>query len=151
MTIRVGENLFSLQHQPLLEFFRKVSEEIEQPISRLTFRKDGHLLNQKELMSKYDIGITSIIMVTLKVKADLVDGANLERIQLKCQSRDKKSSVTVSILRGENMEALVKSYARLKNIPDHTKLKFIFDGEELDPEDTTETLELEGGECFDVY
>ena len=89
--------------------------------------------------------------MTLKTRTDPGDTANLERIELKCQSSDRKSTVTISILRGDNMEALVKSYAKLKDIADHTKLKFMFDGEELDPEDTTETLELEGGECFDVY
>lgn len=31
------------------------------------------------------------------------------------------------------------------------KLRFMFDGEQLNPNSTPSSLELEGGECIDVY
>ena len=44
----------------------------------------------------------------------------------------------------------MSSYAEVKKI-DIDKLKFFFDGEEINKLDSPSTLDLEGGECIDVY
>ena len=44
----------------------------------------------------------------------------------------------------------MKKYASEKGL-DVSKLKFMLDGEKLDASSTPEELDLEGGECIDVY
>lgn len=48
------------------------------------------------------------------------------------------------------MKVLMHKYAEEKKVPPE-KLKFMFDGEVLDPSETPDNLGLDGGECIDVY
>ena len=48
------------------------------------------------------------------------------------------------------MKLLMDSYARIKNLK-LSSLVFEFDGDLLNAMETPQTLELEGGECIDVY
>ncbi|XP_043232800.1 uncharacterized protein CG4449-like [Amphibalanus amphitrite] len=71
-------------------------------------------------------------------------------IELKVQSAERRGAVTVRLGRTEPMSVLMERYARQKGA-ELAKLRFRFDGEALDPSDTPETLDLEGGECVDVH
>jgi len=44
----------------------------------------------------------------------------------------------------------MNEYAEKKGV-EVSSLRFMFDGETLDPQDTPISLDLEGGECIDVY
>ncbi|KAF0301650.1 NFATC2-interacting protein [Amphibalanus amphitrite] len=73
-----------------------------------------------------------------------------DSIELKVQSAERRGAVTVRLARTEPMSVLMERYARQKGA-ELAKLRFRFDGEALDPSDTPETLDLEGGECVDVH
>ena len=75
---------------------------------------------------------------------------NPDSIPLKVQNSERKGAVTIYIGQKSKMLELMHRYAEEKNL----KLKelcFKFDGETLDPNDTPETLDLEGNECIDVF
>lgn len=71
-------------------------------------------------------------------------------LEFKVQSRNRNSHVVVSIRPEDPMKVLMEKYADATN-NDLTKLTFKFDGDSLKEEDTPLTLDLEGGECIDVY
>ncbi|XP_066966881.1 uncharacterized protein [Macrobrachium rosenbergii] len=71
-------------------------------------------------------------------------------IPLKVQNSDKKGVVTIFIRPDAKMKELMHRYAEEKNIPVE-ELRFSFDGETLNPNDTPKSLDLEGNECVDVY
>ena len=48
------------------------------------------------------------------------------------------------------MKVLMDSYAKMKKVK-LSSLAFEFDGDLLNAMETPQTLELEGGECIDVY
>ena len=50
----------------------------------------------------------------------------------------------------DKMEVLMDKFCQLKGI-EKASARFYFDGEDLVPSDTSETLYLEGGECIDVH
>ena len=72
------------------------------------------------------------------------------KIALKCQTKDRKSTLILRLGMQEKMAVLMKKYSDEKKIP-LKKLKFMFDGEELGRNETPETLDLEGDECIDIY
>lgn len=73
-----------------------------------------------------------------------------DAIELKVQSQARGSQVMISIRPEEPMSVLIQKYADATAI-DPSKLTFKFDGDLLDPDDTPASLDLEGGECIDVF
>lgn len=71
-------------------------------------------------------------------------------LELKVQTRDRNSQVIVSIRAEDPMSILMQKYADATG-NDLSKLTFKFDGEKLNEDDTPKKLELEGGECIDVF
>jgi len=71
-------------------------------------------------------------------------------IELKVQTKDRRASVNIKITMMDKMSVLMQKYSQIKNV-DISTLKFFFDGEELDAEETGYSLDLEGGECIDVH
>ena len=72
-------------------------------------------------------------------------------IELKLQTKDRRSQpVLITIFPNEQMKVGMDKYV-LKSGVNKEKVKFFFDGEELDENQTAEELELEGGECIDVH
>lgn len=71
-------------------------------------------------------------------------------ITLKFQCSQMRGSLLLPINKFERMAAVMRTYAEKKGEPIN-KFRFMFDGEKLDPEETPNTLDLEGGECIDVF
>lgn len=71
-------------------------------------------------------------------------------ILLRVQNSDRKGSVNISLGLKETMSVLMHKYAEEKQL-NMKKLQFWFDGEVLNPRSTPNSLDMEGGECIDVY
>ena len=56
----------------------------------------------------------------------------------------------MKISRYDQMGILMKKFAEKKAVP-LTRIKFKFDGEVIRPEESAADLDLEGGECIDVF
>ncbi len=70
-------------------------------------------------------------------------------IRLKLQSTEKSGCVTLEINKHSPLKELRAQYAIKMNL-NVSQVKFKFDGEILDLDETPVDLELEGGECIDV-
>lgn len=73
-----------------------------------------------------------------------------DSIALKVQNSNHKATITIHIGKSDKMKILMHRYAEL-NKAKLEDLKFFFDGERLNPNDTPKSLDLDGGECIDVY
>lgn len=71
-------------------------------------------------------------------------------LEFKIQSQNRNSQVIVSIRAEDPMKVLMQKYAEATG-NELSKLTFKFDGENLEEDDTPSSLELEGGECIDVF
>ena len=76
--------------------------------------------------------------------------SNENTLEFKVQSRNRNSQVVISIRPEDPMKVLMQKYADAVGI-DLSKLRFKFDGDQLEEDDTPLTLELEGGECIDAF
>lgn len=87
------------------------------------------------------------------ITARCLDEAKAEEnntIEVKVQTKDRKASVQIKILKTDTMLKLMEAYAKMKQVELST-LKFFFDGEELNKDETGEDLDLEGDEVIDVH
>nr|CAD7256099.1 unnamed protein product [Timema shepardi] len=71
-------------------------------------------------------------------------------LELKVQRKGVKRPMMVRIKKTDQMIVLMVQCAEQLNLP-LDKLKFSFDGEDVNKSDTPAYLELEGGECVDLF
>nr|CAD7400406.1 unnamed protein product [Timema cristinae] len=71
-------------------------------------------------------------------------------LELKVQRKGVKRPMMVRIKKTDQMVVLMVQCAEQLNLP-LDKLKFSFDGEDVNKSDTPAYLELEGGECVDLF
>jgi hypothetical protein len=75
---------------------------------------------------------------------------NVDEIELKIQRKGYKEPVLIEMHKTQKMRVLMLKCAEFLDLPSE-KLKFSFDGEALNPNETPVDLDLEGGECIDLY
>ena len=72
-------------------------------------------------------------------------------IELRLQTKDRRSPPVLLKLRStDKMGLVVEQYVEKSGVA-RDKIKFFFDGEELDEEETVRDMDMEGGECIDVH
>jgi len=98
-----------------------------------------------------DLGLS--VVSVLKARARVAQGQKEEvgdKLEIKLQTKDRRAQVLLEIRPTDSMASVVERFCQKSNTP-REKLKFFFDGEVLNEEETAEDLELEGGECIDVH
>jgi hypothetical protein len=75
---------------------------------------------------------------------------NVDEMELKVQRKGYKEPLLIRINKTQKMRVLMLKCAEFLDLPVE-KLKFSFDGEALNPNETPVDLDLEGGECIDLY
>ena len=104
-------------------------------------------------------GLSIVSVLHARAKVNTVDeegdtptaGASVGGIELKLQTKDRRAQpVTVRIEAADKMELVIQKYCEETKLG-KDKVKFFFDGEQLNPNETAEDLDLEGGECIDVH
>ena len=73
-----------------------------------------------------------------------------DSISLRVQCSNKKGFVIINIGLKDKMSILMHKYAEERRLK-FDKLRFILDGERLCANSTPSSLDLENGECIDVY
>lgn len=116
--------------------------------SLLLYRGD-ELLGREETVSGLGLSVASVLQgrVRVAVEGEIPQGG----IELRLQTKDRRSqAVLVTIFPSEQMKEVMDKYVQKSGIS-REKVKFFFDGEELEEDQTAEELEMEGGECIDVH
>lgn len=75
---------------------------------------------------------------------------NVDEIELKVQRKGYKEPILIRMNKTQKMRVLMLKCAEFLDLPTE-KLKFSFDGEALNSNETPVDLDLEGGECIDLY
>uniref|UniRef100_A0A8D8ZUT3 Uncharacterized protein CG4449 n=2 Tax=Cacopsylla melanoneura TaxID=428564 RepID=A0A8D8ZUT3_9HEMI len=132
------------------------------------FAKRENVSIQKILLSKKDQVLSphcTPLSIEYKV-TDILEGGILEEtvnnqqaavnkqqdkncIEVKVQQKNVKKPLLIQLHKSNDMHILAKKVAAELGI-DIEKLKFNFDGDLLDLDETVESLDLDGGECFDL-
>lgn len=105
-------------------------------------------IDREEILGELGITVATVLQARPRV---VVEGDKDEFIELRLQTKDRRSPPVVLKLRSTDKMALVVEQYVEKTGVARDKLKFFFDGEELDEDETAEDMEMEGGECIDVH
>jgi len=130
------------------EFTKKVGAERGE-LSLYREEMSGDALGREQSLA--DLGVSFVTVLHARTKVLIGKEAEKELLELKLQTKDRRApAVLVKIKPTDTMETVMIKYSEETAI-DRSKLKFFFDGEEVECGDTAEDLELEGEECFDVH
>lgn len=119
----------------------------------------GEALRRDQTIAAKGVTIASIL--ELRAKGGVKKGSDEDeveeeeeldedQIQLKFRTKDRKSEVKLVIGLAEKFSVVMKQYAERRGVA-LKSLKFVFDGEIVNPDETPEDLDLEGEECIDVF
>lgn len=78
------------------------------------------------------------------------DKQNENTCSIKIQTANKKQSFTILHERNQQFKMLLTGCAKQLDIKE-SSLKLYFDGEQIDPRDTPESLDLEEEACIDLH
>ena len=97
------------------------------------------------------LSIVSVLHARVKVVTVEEAGSGEKGIEVKLQTKDRRAKhVTLRIELQDKMETVMEKFCQESEL-ERAQVKFFFDGELLNPDETAEDLELEGGECIDVH
>lgn len=130
--------------------FDKLSNEISVEVVSLSFTFEEIRLRRDDTVEGLGLGITSVIRVEKLLNPSKAEENETNLITLNLRTKDKKDKNSLSIRPTDKMKVLMEKYAE-ETGKQLSNLKFIFDGDKLDPMETPESLELEGGECIDIF
>lgn len=150
--IRVEVNLFD----KMSKVIDQIAEKANIPAKDLRVYKDQSSLDpiaRDNTVRGLGLSIVSVLHAREKVANVVEDEGETGdgTIELKLQTKDRKvQPVMIKIESTDKMEKVMDKFCAESGM-ERTKLKFFFDGEQLQPGDTAEDLDLEGGECIDVH
>jgi len=130
----------------------KLGEEVGMPVGEISLylgENSEEQISRDSTVSGLGLSIVSVLYGRGRVVAE---GAKDEgTFQVKLQTKDRRAQpVLLDIRPTDTMETVMEKFSTQAGL-DRKKLKFFFDGEQLEGDSTAEDLDLEGGECFDVH
>ena len=147
------------QTDKMSKVIEKIAELASISVNDISLYKDqvsGVSMSREATVQSQGLSIVSVLHARAKVITVDEDGdtplkAHTGAIELKLQTKDRRAQpVTVKINTSDKMEVVIQKYCEETKI-ERGKVKFSFDGEQLNPDETAEDLDLEGGECIDVH
>jgi len=133
------------------QYFKEIIQELAKKAgvepTNITLYLNDKLLDPYDSLKTIPIGIADIIDGSI-TKETIV--SNVAMLEFKVQTQNRSCFAQISIRAEDPMSVLMEKYAAKTNC-DLNSLTFKFDGDLLQPDDTPTSLDLEGGECIDVY
>lgn len=141
--------------QKFSHLYQELAQRFSVNVSQVVLSHKDKVISSGQCPRDLGLSIADIIEGGIESKAscdrvEAVGEKNPDSVCLKVQNADRKGMLNINISRYDKMSVLMHKYAKEKNV-NLEKLKFLFDGEILDPNETPVDLDLDGGECIDVY
>ena len=145
------------QTDKMSKVIEKIAELASISVNDISLYKDqvsGVSMSREATVQSQGLSIVSVLHARAKVISvdDPDDSPSVvSGIEIKLQTKDRRAQpVTVKIDASDKMEVVILKFCEETKL-DREKVKFFFDGEQLNPDETAEDLDLEGGECIDVH
>lgn len=93
--------------------------------------------------------IIECVVMNVPMMTDDIDVENTNKISVKVQGNNAESKKTFQVLKTEPLDKLMTAYCKFRKLP-HSRLKFLFDGDEIRGTETPIDLEMEDDDVIDV-
>ncbi|KAJ4445629.1 hypothetical protein ANN_12311 [Periplaneta americana] len=155
--IYICNNIFLFQYQKMAHLFEHYSELEGVPQNQILLMLNDVQIYPHDTPDSLKLTVASVVEGGVMSYVDTKTTSNTEEpalsedeIELKFQRKGCKEPFALRIRKTNKMRVLMLKCAEHLEVPIE-KLKFSFDGESLNANDTPEDLDLEGGECIDLY
>ncbi|KAK3587645.1 hypothetical protein CHS0354_032853 [Potamilus streckersoni] len=144
--------------QPFSHIMKQLTEQEGVPESHIMLVHKDKTLDESDTPNSVKLHTADIIECHIISRFEEGDSPELNNslgienpdlIELCVQSCNRRNKVFIKVDKRKTMDKLMKLYADRVNV-DSSKLKFFFDGEEMDITQTPESMDIENGDCIDV-
>ncbi|EGI68958.1 PREDICTED: uncharacterized protein CG4449 isoform X2 [Acromyrmex echinatior] len=123
-------------------------------VNEILIMKKDKIIHHTDTPASLEISIIDILdggIVNPGMNTLSKDESNDEDIcNIKVQTANKKQSLTIRLKKDEPFKTLFANCAEQLGVKENN-LKLYFDGEQINPSDTPESLDLEGEACIDLH
>uniref|UniRef100_A0A0A9WEQ9 Ubiquitin-like domain-containing protein n=1 Tax=Lygus hesperus TaxID=30085 RepID=A0A0A9WEQ9_LYGHE len=143
-------------NQPLEKVFKEISEIYSIPLDFVEIRYNDEPVSPSDSLDSLGFRIVHDSLYASKAaqaaipatQSISVPGKN--KLHIKCLVKDRKKPLDYYLSPRQNLQALLETLAKDLEVP-LSCLKIKFDGDVVNAKDTPQSLDLDGGECFDVF
>ncbi|XP_077259967.1 DNA repair protein Rad60 isoform X3 [Temnothorax americanus] len=143
-----------LQHDSFKGIFEYYADLEKVSVNEVLIMKKDQIINPTDTPASLKLSIIDILdggIVNPGMNTLSQDESNDEDVcTIKVQTANKKQSLTIPLKKDEQFKRLFANCAEQLNVKEE-ELKFYFDGEQISPTDTPESLDLEGEACVDLH
>ncbi|GLH06645.1 Uncharacterized protein GBIM_12119 [Gryllus bimaculatus] len=142
-------------HQTFSIVFEELASKENVPVDKiLLILRDKIFISKDDSPESLNISVVDLIEggITKEAHKNISNRKETKKnlLEFKCVLKDRKKPLLVSIRKSDSMHCLMEKASELLECS-LEKLKFKFEGEELEGRATPEELELEGGEVIEVF
>ncbi|XP_032686383.1 uncharacterized protein CG4449 [Odontomachus brunneus] len=149
------DRLSMRRHDSFLKIFQHYADLEKVSVDEILIMRNDKIINLVDTPALLNLSVIDILdggivnpgMNTLSCKDK--DNDENDECNIKVQTANKKQSLIVPLKKNQQFRTLF-SYCALQLGEDESNLKFHFDGEQIDPTDTPESLDMEGEACIDL-
>ncbi|KAK7872747.1 hypothetical protein R5R35_011880 [Gryllus longicercus] len=143
------------KHQTFSIVFEELASKENVPVDKiLLILRDRIFISKDDSPESLNISVVDLIEggITKEAHKNISNRNETKKnlLEFKCVLKDRKKPLLVSIRKSDSMHCLMEKASELLECS-LEKLKFKFEGEELEGRATPEELELEGGEVIEVF
>ncbi|XP_071579304.1 DNA repair protein Rad60 isoform X1 [Temnothorax nylanderi] len=148
------DRLSMRRHDSFKGMFEYYADLEKVSVNEVLIMKKDQIINPTDTPASLKLSIIDILdggIVNPGMNTLSQDESNDEDIcTIKVQTANKKQSLTIPLKKDEQFKRLFADCAEQLNVKEED-LKFYFDGEQISPTDTPESLDLEGEACVDLH
>jgi len=148
------DRLSMRRHDSFKGIFQYYADLEKVSVNEVLIMKKDKIVNQTDTPASLKLSIIDILdggIVNPGMNKLSEDKSNDEDIcTIKVQTANKKQSLTIPLKKDERFKALFVNCAEQLGLKE-SNLKLYFDGEQINPTDTPESLDLEGEACVDLH
>ncbi|XP_071636815.1 DNA repair protein Rad60 isoform X1 [Temnothorax longispinosus] len=148
------DRLSMRRHDSFKGIFEYYADLEKVSVNEVLIMKKDQIINPTDTPASLKLSIIDILdggIVHPGMNTLTQDDSNDEDIcTIKVQTANKKQSLTIPLKKDEQFKRLFANCAEQLNVKEED-LKFYFDGEQISPTDTPESLDLEGEACVDLH
>lgn len=142
-----------LKHDTFQRIFQHYADLEKVSMDEILIMKKDKIVSHNDTPASLKLSVIDILdggIVNPGMNVLIEDKQNENTCSIKIQTANKKQSFTILHERNQQFKMLLTGCAKQLDIKE-SSLKLYFDGEQIDPRDTPESLDLEEEACIDLH
>lgn len=149
---------FVFQTAPFQEILNQIADENACPMSAVLLSLKERRVEPTDTPASLGLGIADLFECFIdqswkieKAKQEETRLAKENQLELKFQTQDRRSAVTLMVTKSMTFEEIRTIYVEKRSDKvEPSRVRFVFDGENVELDSSPEDLDMDNGDCIDV-